>query len=116
MRVAKASVASSSCSAGTERLARPHSAAFVPVIVSPVNMSCLARMAPRRYVHMDVVGHPQTRVGIYPIFASSDMITMSQHNAISLPPATAYPCTLAIVGLEHLHSAMKSSVLRFIKA
>jgi len=34
---------------------------------------------------------------------------------MSLPPATACPCTLAIVGLLQRHSAMKSSVLRFMK-
>ncbi|MNT01779.1 hypothetical protein D3C72_1362610 [compost metagenome] len=48
MRCASASVASSSCAAGTAKLAKPQSAACVPVMVSPVNMSCLARKAPRR--------------------------------------------------------------------
>jgi len=48
MRAASRIVAASSSAAGTARLARPHSAACAPVSVSPVNMSCLARAAPRR--------------------------------------------------------------------
>ena len=64
MRSASASVAASSSAAGTERLASPHSAACVPVIGSPVNITCLARAAPRRKVHIAVVGQPQTRVGM----------------------------------------------------
>jgi hypothetical protein len=33
---------------------------------------------------------------------------------MSLPPATAWPCTLQIVGLSERQSEKKSSVLRFI--
>ena len=47
------------------------------------------RSAPTRYTHMAVVGHPQTRVGMYPIRASSAITIRSQHRAMSLPPATA---------------------------
>ena len=39
-------------------------AATVPVIVSPVNIICFARIGPNRKAHIAVVGHPQTRVGI----------------------------------------------------
>jgi hypothetical protein len=46
--------------------------------------------------------------------ASSAITSRSQHSAMSLPPATAAPCTLAMVGLALFHSVMKSSVLRFM--
>jgi hypothetical protein len=42
--------------------------------------------------------------------ASSAITSRSQHSAMSLPPATAWPCTIAIVGLRQRHKAMKSSV------
>ena len=64
MRSASRSAAASSSAAGTAMLASPQSAACLPVIRSPVNMSCLARAAPRRKVHIAVVGQPQTRVGM----------------------------------------------------
>ncbi len=48
MRCASFKVAASSWSIGTLSLARPQSAAFFPSMVSPVNISCLARVAPSR--------------------------------------------------------------------
>jgi hypothetical protein len=33
---------------------------------------------------------------------------------MSLPPATAWPCTLQMVGLSERKSDMKSSVFRFM--
>jgi len=41
---------------------------------------------------------------------------MSEHSAISEPPATAKPCTLAMTGRWLRHSDMNSSVLRIMKA
>jgi hypothetical protein len=74
-------------------------AASEPPIRSPVKSILFAFSAPIRYVHIAVVGHPQTLLGGYPILASSAMTTRSQHKAMSLPPATAAPWTCAIVGL-----------------
>jgi hypothetical protein len=48
--------------------------------------------------------------------ASSAITSRSQHSAMSLPPATAWPCTFAIVGFALRQRLMKSSVLRFMKA
>jgi hypothetical protein len=48
--------------------------------------------------------------------ASSAITSRSQHSAMSLPPATAAPCTWAMVGLALRHRLMKSSLLRFMKA
>ena len=48
MRRASASAASSSPAAGTATFARPHAAAVAPSIVSPVNISSFARIAPSR--------------------------------------------------------------------
>jgi hypothetical protein len=48
--------------------------------------------------------------------ASSAITSRSQHSAMSLPPATACPCTLAMVGFGLRHKAMKSSVFRFMYA
>ena len=83
-------------------------------MVSPVSSIRLAFSAPSRYTHMPVVGQPHTRAGMYPMRASSAMTTRSQHSAMSLPPATAWPCTLQIVGLSERNSDVKSSVLRFM--
>jgi enoyl-CoA hydratase len=49
---------------GTDSFAKPHCAAVRPSIVSPVNINCFARVGPRRYVHIAVVGQPHTRVGM----------------------------------------------------
>jgi hypothetical protein len=46
--------------------------------------------------------------------ASSAITTRSHESAMSLPPATAYPCTLATVGLADRQSEKKWSVLAFI--
>ena len=62
---------------------------------------------------MAVVGTPHTRAGIR-ILAFSAITTRSQASAISDPPATAYPRTLAMVGLVQRHSDMKSRVLGLI--
>ena len=47
--------------------------------------------------------------------ASSAMTTRSAHSAMSLPPATAKPCTLPIVGRSERKRLKKLSVLRFIQ-
>ena len=48
--------------------------------------------------------------------AVSLMIRKSQQSAMSEPPATAAPCTWAMVGLRERHKAMKSWVLRHMPA
>ncbi|KAF7594149.1 hypothetical protein BBP40_009998 [Aspergillus hancockii] len=68
-------------------------------VVATTNSIRLAFSIPTREAHIAVVGQPQTRLGGYPIRAEFAITTRSQHSAISLPPATAAPCTWAMVGL-----------------
>ena len=62
-RRARARPAASSSAAGTASEASPHCAARAPSIASPVSSRRLERSSPRRYIHIAVVGEPQTRAG-----------------------------------------------------
>ena len=45
-----------------------------------------------------------------PILASSLAMTMSAHNAVSLPPPTHQPCTCAMTGFGERHMLMNFCV------
>ena len=49
---------------------------------------------------------------IWDVLAINDGTLVASED--TLPPATAYPCTLQIVGLSERNRLMKSSVLRFM--
>src|SRR5215207_4084667 len=108
IRCTSASNRSSSSAAGGASTASPHSCAVRPSIRSPVNRSRLARWSPTRNAHSAEVGTPQTRAGGYPMRASSAITSRSAHSAMSVPPATQNPCTLAddrLVRVEQAHEA-----------
>src|SRR6185437_13518927 len=89
--------------AGTSRLARPHSNASRAPTSRPVRIMSSARLWPinrgSRTVPPSISGTPQRRQNT-PNFAVSDATRRSHHSASSSPPATAYPSTAAITGLE----------------
>ena len=65
---------------------------------------------------MPAAGTPHTRVGGYPMRASSAQITWSAKSAMSLPPATANPWIFTTVGLSACSSAANPRLKRLIMA
>ena len=88
---------------GTTRLASPIAYASSASTPRPVRIMSIARLCPisrgSRTVPPSISGTPQRRQNT-PMIASSSTTRMSHHSASSRPPATAYPLTAAITGLD----------------
>ena len=102
-RAARSWAAARACPAGTTRLASPIAAASAASTGRPVRIMSIARLVPirrgSRTVPPSMRGTPQRRQKT-PNTAVSSATRRSHHKASSRPPATAYPDTAAITGLE----------------
>ena len=100
---ASASAASRACPAGTTRLASPMRSASAAPTGLPVRIRSSARLMPISRASLIVPpstsGTPHRRQKT-PKVAVSSITRRSHQSASSMPPATAYPDTAAIVGLE----------------
>jgi len=100
---ASSRAAVSACPAGTTRLASPIAVASAASTARPVRIMSIARLVPMsrgsRTVPPSISGTPQRRQNT-PNTAVSSAIRRSHHRASSRPPATAYPATAAMTGLD----------------
>ena len=95
--------AASAWPAGTTRLANPNASASRASTARPVRIMSIARLVPMsrgsRTVPPSISGTPHRRQKT-PNTAVSSATRRSHHRASSRPPATAYPDTAAMTGLD----------------